>query len=501
MSKINIMKFDDDDSQNISSDNDMLVDKDSYIEPKKQRIKHNFNDISVESTPPVKQNQNRPSRKAPTPQKPPKKKKSAFMRFLTSFLITLGIIIVFVFGVFFAYDSIFRTEDPTISQFNSDNSKYDSDTLIGAKDQYNFAIFGVDNESDINPRTDFMMIGSYDRKNNKMRFMSIPRDTMAIMPQERIQELKDHKIPILFPSSGKMKLNEVNHHATDAYGSSFLLAQLEEMFEVDFDFYVKIDLDGFKYLVDEMGGVPFEVPQRMYYNDPTEDLYIDLQEGYQVLNGEQAEGVVRYRKSDPKNPISKGYALGDLGRIDVQQDFIAAFIKQLSSKSNIAKTLPATLQTAQKYTETNFKLKDLPIYIPFLTNFSSENIEMYTMPNQPKGDYVVPVEPDTSELIDQIFYSNQLLATPVSSVGLDINVLNGTYTSGVAKSTAEKLEQAGFSVSNIGDYSGEKQNQTKIYVKDRAYGADIKKFFTNSKIVHDSKLDCDIKIVIGLDEV
>ncbi len=499
MPKINLVKFDDDDNSNINQDNDMLINRQENHQNEDQNKKNirvmNFEHEEskpVQRQRPTKNNSGGGNNNKKKKKK--KKKKSFFRKFLTAFLIALFICLFLVGGVFFAYNRILAPSSDTsrnLAAFDSDNSKYTSE----AKDRYNFAIFGVDNESDINPRTDFMMIGSYDRVNNKLRLMSIPRDTLVYMPEERIQYLEDHDIPILFPSSGKMKLNEVNHFATDEYGTSFLLAQLEEMFQVDFDFYVKFDLEGFKYLVDAIGGVPFNVPQRMYYNDPTQDLYVDLQPGYQVLNGEQAEGVVRYRKSDAENPISSGYARGDLDRINVQQDFILAFIEQLSSLDNLATTLPAILQTASKYCETNFDLKMLPVFLPFLTNFSEDNIEFFTMPNTVDGGYVVMKEPDCSELIDYMFYSTEDVE-PVSSIGLDIEILNGTYIDGLASEAKEILEADGYTVTSIGD-SDVKLEQTKIYVKDRAYGQDLKHYFNTPKIVNDPTLDTDIRIILG----
>lgn len=508
MSKINIMKFDDDDEvENIPSDNDMLVNNDDnnnnnnpqprYRLSNEIQISQNYNQSIQNEN--IKRRQNK---QQPTMPKQPvkrKKKKATKNKFFISFLITILFCILSVGGVFFAYDLILGPTDSNIETYNNDNSKYTPTSNI--KDQYNFAFFGVDNESDVNPRTDFMMIGSYNTKTNKVQLMSVPRDTLVYMPQDRINDLKANDVDTsLFPSSGKMKLNEVNHFATDAYGTSYLLAQLEELFEVDFDFYVKFDLEGFKYLVDAIGGVPFYVPQRMYYNDPTQDLYVDLQEGYQVLNGEQAEGVVRYRHADLQNPISEGYAMGDLDRIQVQQDFIVAFIEQLSSLSNLSKTLPGILQTAQKYCETNFKLTDLPNFLPFLTEFSTDNIEMYTMPYDFDDSYIVPKQPETDELIDQMFYSSEVVE-PISSVGLDIEVLNATYTSGLATKTAEELEANGLTVSYVGDYNGDKQDITKIYVKSRAYGSDLKPYFNSCKIVANPDLTCDIQIVVGLSEV
>ncbi len=506
MPKINLIKFDDDD-QNSSENNDMLVD---YDENSLHNNRKNLRMLNIEQTQEIVRNKvirtkNSRHNSNINKSKPSKnytkknrkthkksKKSSLLKKFLLAFFISILFFIFLIVGIFYAFDKIFAPENPNITEFDNDNSKYVSNDV---KDRYNFAIFGVDNESPINPRTDFMMIGSYDKINNKVRFMSIPRDTLVYMPQERIDYLNDNDVPMIFPSTGKMKLNEVNHFATDEYGTSFLLAQLEEMFQIDFDFYVKFELDGFKYLVDAIGGVPFYVPQRMYYNDPTQDLYVDLQAGYQVLNGDQAEGVVRYRKSDEQNPVSNSYARGDLDRIEVQQDFIKAFVEQLTSLENLTSTLPAILQTASKYCETNFNLTDLPVFLPFLTNYSEDNIELYTMPNDVDGGYVTVKEPDTSELIDYIFYSDEDIE-PISSIGLDIEILNGTYTSGLAGQAKEILEEDGFTVTSIGD-NDKKLDQTRIYVKNQSYGQDLKPYFNTPKIVFDPSISSDIKIILG----
>lgn len=87
-------------------------------------------------------------------------------------------------------------------------------------------------------------------------------------------------------------------------------------FEVDG--YVLVDLDAFIQIVDLVGGVYFDVPQSMYYNDPTQNLYINLAPGYQLLDGKQAMGLVRYRS----------YAQADIQRISVQQEFLQALAKQ-----------------------------------------------------------------------------------------------------------------------------------------------------------------------------
>ena len=82
-----------------------------------------------------------------------------------------------------------------------------------------------------------------------------------------------------------------------------------------------IDLSCFIDLVDLFGGVEFNVPQDMFYDDPAQDLHIALNAGEQTLDGEQAMGLVRYRY---------GYTMADLDRVNVQRAFIQAAIEQKS---------------------------------------------------------------------------------------------------------------------------------------------------------------------------
>ena len=63
-------------------------------------------------------------------------------------------------------------------------------------------------------------------------------------------------------------------------------------------YYVVISNNALVQLVDEIGGVEFDVPIDMNYDDSTQDLAIHLKKGVQKLNGEQAEGLVRFRKNN-----------------------------------------------------------------------------------------------------------------------------------------------------------------------------------------------------------
>lgn len=100
-----------------------------------------------------------------------------------------------------------------------------------------------------------------------------------------------------------------------------VMKTLSELLGVEIDHYVKVDTDHFRDIVDALGGVEFDVPIKMVYQDPNQSLNINLEKGKQVLDGKQAEMLVRFRK---------GYPEGDLTRIEVQKAFLGALLEQKS---------------------------------------------------------------------------------------------------------------------------------------------------------------------------
>ena len=169
---------------------------------------------------------------------------------------------------------------------------------------YTFLLVGTDMDDG---NTDTIMVASYDTVNQKVAIMSIPRDTM-------INEKWDLK-----------KINSVYSRT----GSSIdaLSNRVKKLVGFKPDFYVKVDLKMFVELVDLVGGVEFDVPQDMSYKDPAQDLVIDLKKGVQVLDGDKAMQLVRFRR----------YAEGDIKRVQVQQDFMKALIKECLSIGNWGK--------------------------------------------------------------------------------------------------------------------------------------------------------------------
>ena len=194
-----------------------------------------------------------------------------------------------------------------------DDSNTVQPTVSGARkeDVYTFLLIGTDASSS---NTDTLMVVSYDVGNQKLNLMSIPRDTMVNVSWD----IK--KINSVYGMSG---INGLKRHIGKLIGFTP-------------DFYVKIDLNAFVKVVDLLGGVEVDVPVSMHYHDPAQGLSIDLEPGVQTLGGEQAMGLVRFRKSD-RGADGRITGYDDTGRVQTQQLFLKAMFTQCLSVRNWTK--------------------------------------------------------------------------------------------------------------------------------------------------------------------
>ena len=142
------------------------------------------------------------------------------------------------------------------------------------------------------------------------------------------------------------------------FGIKYLSTLIYYSYGIPIDYHAQVNTKGFRNIVDAIGGVDLYVPQNMYHNDPTQDLYINLKKGQQHLDGDKAEQFVRFR----------GYTLGDIDRIDAQKSFINAFLNKLFSPSTITRISQITNEI-QKNLYTNLTLQDT-------ANFASKALDM-----------------------------------------------------------------------------------------------------------------------------
>ena len=214
---------------------------------------------------------------------------------------------------------------------------------------YNILIVGTDDDG---TRTDTIMIGRLDVKEHTVALMSIPRDTLIS---------GNYTVP---------KINGVYGSAgRGENGIAALKSKLAQLLGFEVDGYAMVNLDAFVELVDLVGGVKFNVPQRMYYSDPSQDLYIDLQPGLQHLDGEKAMGLVRFRK---------GYASQDIQRTKVQQQFLQALAKKCLAISNLRK-IDDMADIFLKHVTTDLTLGNLVYFGKELLKCDIEKMYSYTL--------------------------------------------------------------------------------------------------------------------------
>ncbi len=214
-------------------------------------------------------------------------------------------------------------------------------------------------------RTDTLMLLTVDRSKGSLSLVSIPRDTLVN---------GGYSVP---------KINTV-YAANNggAEGIEMLMTRVAECIGFRPDGYMLIRLEAFVELVDQLGGVKFHVPVDMFYNDPAQDLYIDLKAGLQTLDGQQAMGVVRFRS---------GYADADLGRISVQRDLLSALVEQMVSFEGVTKS-PQLLNILMEHTDSSLTVANYLWLAEAALVCDLRQVQTATLPGTPKdlgGSYYV----------------------------------------------------------------------------------------------------------------
>ena len=242
-------------------------------------------------------------------------------------------------------------------------------SLFGNPDKV-ILVMGTDNAG---LRTDVLMLGFINGRDKSVDVISIPRDT-------------------------QVKIGSRYYKINSAYAigqEEQTIETVENLLDVEIDGYVKFSFETFRETIDAIGGVKFDVPQDMFYEDPYQDLYIDLKAGPQHLNGEEAEGLVRYRR----------YPTGDEGRIAVQQEFIKEIIRQKANPMLLLR-LPAIISTLEDNIDTNLEANDIIELAGVAVRAGGDGFNTYQLPGRAQyqygASYYIYSRAETAELIAQI---------------------------------------------------------------------------------------------------
>lgn len=253
---------------------------------------------------------------------------------------------VAVFGMFFGIGAGVTgfVNSANLNPQDPQQEQQEPATTIIDGQRTNILVLGVDaRKGEEHSRSDTMMLVSIDPGLKKIALVSIPRDTRVII------------------NDNHEKINAANYYG----GPEMAVQCVEDLMGIDIDNYVEMDFEGFKKIVDLMGGVTFNVPQRMY--KPSED--IDLYAGVQKLDGEQSLALVRFR----------GYVMGDIQRTAQQQEFLKAMAKEMMQPKTIIK-LPKIAAELNKYIDTDLTTGDFIKLATWAPKFKADSLVAQTLP-------------------------------------------------------------------------------------------------------------------------
>jgi LCP family protein required for cell wall assembly len=276
-------------------------------------------------------------------------------------------------------------------------------------------------------RSDTMLVMRFDPQAGTTKLIQIPRDTQVEVP-----------------GHGVLKINGAN-----AIGGPALAADLvsNTLNGASIDRYVRVSTGAFRELVDLVGGIEVYVPKDMVYEDRTQKLYIDLRQGNQTLNGQQAEQFARFRHDE----------WGDIGRVQRQQMLLKALRQKLTNPLLLPR-LPQIVQTMQKYVDTNLSPEETLSLIGLLLKQDLTQLHMVMLPGRPSGEeyavsYWLLDTQARDRLVQEFFQTAPALSAfdTSSSVPeaqdpkqLYIAVQDSTGTPGLAREAADELIRQGF---------------------------------------------------------
>lgn len=258
-----------------------------------------------------------------------------------------------------------ETPPPAESASLSPVSPAPTETAVSSRQRkeytYTFLLCASDQASG---NVDTMIVATYDTVNQTMAMVSIPRDTLI----EGVSGKGKHfyKLCSMYPYNGMDALKD----------------QVQKIVGFPIDFYVKVNTKGFVRLVDAVGGINFNVPVHMAYDDPTQNLHIHFEPGMQYLTGADALKVVRCRKNSdgkgvyPAN-IYDAYPDADIGRTKTQRELMMAVLKKAISQPL---NLPTYYDIFMENVDTNLKVSDLAYFADKGLGFDFSKVTTASLP-------------------------------------------------------------------------------------------------------------------------
>ena len=391
------------------------------------------------------------------------KKKKSVVGKIFKFILLLLLIAIIVYVINFAIQYFKHTK-------NMEGKEYDplSAVALGIDPQklkeverLNVLILG---ESGIPGEdyklTDSIMVASYNPQTQQASLLSIPRDTYVG---------KKDKNTATSNYLASYKINTVYRNGTNIPET---IECVNNITGLNLDKYLLIDTDAIIEVVDAIGGVTFDVPIDMDYDDPAQDLHIHLKAGEQLIDGEKAEQLLRFRHNNDGTSYPSEYGDNDIGRMRTQREFIQVTAKQLLRVENVTKVLNL-MDIVFKNVKTNLDMETLKYYIPYIFKFNTSNIVSDTLPGTPEkcnGIWIYTANKTQTKQVIQDLFTDKIVEeenneeststntidgenTTKESKEITIELLNGTGNKEILAEVKEKLKEKGYVVSKSGTTS------------------------------------------------
>lgn len=436
-----------------------------------------------------------------------RQKKKLLRTFLLAVGITFAICTICVIAGVVIYDNTLGTKanSQIKNELTEEEKEFEEEKKKLGEINKTIAVFGVDID---NVRTDVIFVVNFNTVTNKVKVVSVPRDTKVIWTEKQKRAYNQLTGNSIYVS----KLNEMA-----AYGRinqnignirDFTIDELENILKVNIDHYVIIDLEAFNAIVDAVGGVDMYVPQDMYYVDNYQSLYINLKEGMQHLDGAKAQQLVRFRS----------YLLGDEARIEVQQSFMKALAEKIMNQN--IKGLANIVTKVFPYVKTDIKLTEAISYLDILNTLKSEGLSFYTVPGEgdnyegPSYYYIDRAALD--DMIQDVFHDTTVLGEEETSEEVVINPENEEIiidtdvevvlynATGVKETMAyykEKLQTEGYNLVKIDNYVTTGLADSMIYAKDKTKAMQFLPLIEGATLIEDPSLEYDVEIIIGKESI
>lgn len=291
----------------------------------------------------------------------------------------------------------------------------------------NFLLLGVD-FVDNAVHSDTVILLSYDHKTKLLDIISIPRDSYVDIP-----ELKYKKIAEVYAYFYKKTKDKL-------YSAKMLKEVLEskifsyENKKISIPYYVVIDYDRFKKMIDTIGKIKIFVTEPMHYDDYAGNLHIHFDCGTYYMSGEEVLKYVRYR--DIK---------GDIGRINRQQQLIKSVLEKILSPGNWIK-LPNIIANFKNFFITNINYWEIVNMILEFKNLRFTNFRFSLLSGKPTGRYLFLDNEEMISLINYLTRDSDYYQDVKETKRVLIKVYNASKNPKIAKQVAMLLREKGYDV-------------------------------------------------------